>query len=136
MNNDKQLVVIQYFQNLLKSYSQWKIKAEYSTSDNDNRVIVIQEQAGTRQVFYGDIEPLYNYYMINIYGLSIRESKELSVLISNLIGKNEILEFNGEKWQIMFSQYSNPQAIEYLDIKRVGYSATMKCIVNKIKEMN
>ncbi len=136
MNNDKQLVVIQYFQNLLNSYSQWKIKAEYSTSDNDNRVIVIQEQAGERQVFYGDVEPLYNYYMINIYGLTIRESKELSVLISNLIGKNEILEFNGEKWQIMFSQYSNPQAIEYLDIKRVGYSATMKCIVNKIKEMS
>lgn len=136
MNNDKQLVVIQYFQNLLNSYSQWKIKAEYSTSDNDSRVIVIQEQAGTRQVFFGDVEPLYSYYMINIYGLSIRESKELSVLISNLIGKNEILEFNGEKWQIMFSQYSNPQAIEYLDIKRVGYSATMKCIVNKIKEMS
>jgi hypothetical protein len=135
MNNDKQLVVIQYFQNLLDSYSQWKIKAEYSTSDNDSRVIVIQEQAGERQVFYGDVEPLYNYYMINIYGLTIRESKELSVLISNLIGENEIVEYNGEKWQIMFSQYSNPQAIEYLDIKRIGYSATMKCIVNKIKEM-
>ena len=25
-----------------------------------------------------------------------------------------------EKWQIIFKQYSNPQAIEYMDIRRVG----------------
>ena len=37
-----------------------------------------------------------------------------------------------EKWQIIFKQFSNPQAIEYLDIRRVGYNATMQCVVNKV----
>ena len=27
-----------------------------------------------------------------------------------------------------------PQAIEYLDIRRVGYNSTLKCIVNKYYE--
>jgi hypothetical protein len=37
-----------------------------------------------------------------------------------------------EKWQIIFQQYSNPQPIEYLDIRRIGYTATLKCIVNLV----
>lgn len=140
MDNQKQLILIEYLKNKVKSYSQedWKIKAEYSTDDNDKRVITVQEQDGEKIVFYGDIIPLFNYYMIDIYGLSIRECKSLSVFIGNLIGKSERIEVenNGkiERWQIIFSQFSNPQAIEYMDIRRVGYNATLKCIVNKIYE--
>lgn len=131
---NKQLILIEYLQKLVDEYTtdKWKIKAEYSTNDNDKRVITIQEQTGEKIVFYGDIAPLYNYYMVDIYGLSIQECKNLSIMFGNLIGKSIKIDKETEKWQIIFSQYVNPQAIEYLDIKRVGYNATLKCIVNKI----
>lgn len=136
----KQLILIKYLQSIISGYTtdKWKIKAEYSTNDNDSRVIVVQEQSGQKQVFYGDILPMYNYYMIDIYGLTIKECKELSLLIGNLIGKSERIEVenNGklERWQIIFTQYVNPQAIEYMDIRRVGYNATLQCIISKIYE--
>lgn len=136
----KQLILIKYLQNIVSGYTtdKWKIKAEYSTNDNDSRVIVVQEQSGQKQVFYGDILPMYNYYMVDIYGLTIKECKELSLLIGNLIGKSERIEVenNGklERWQIIFTQYVNPQAIEYMDIRRVGYNSTLQCIINKIYE--
>lgn len=134
----KQLILIDYIQSLFDNF---KVKAEYSTNDNDARIITIQEQTGNRIVFYDHIEPLYNYYMIDIYGLSIRECKQMALKIGNLIGNNvyldDIIYKDGtntykEKWQIMFKQYTNPQPIEYMDIRRVGYNATLCCIVNKI----
>ena len=138
----KQLILIKYLQNIVSGYTtdKWKIKAEYSTNDNDKRVITIQEQKKKKIVFYGDITPLYNYYMLDIYGLSIQECKNISLMFGNLIGKSiyidkEYTDNNNtyrEKWQIIFEQYVNPQAIEYMDIRRVGYNATMKCIVNKV----
>ena len=136
----KQIILINYIQELVNNYTteKWKIKAEYSTNDNDKRVITIQEQTGQKEVFYGDIMPMFNYYMFDIYGLSIQECKNISLMLGNLIGKNIVIEItnNGkrEKWQLMFIQWSNPQAIEYLDIRRVGYNATYKCVVNKIWE--
>lgn len=136
----KQIILINYIQELVNNYTteKWKIKAEYSTNDNDKRVITIQEQTGKKEVFYGDIMPMFNYYMFDIYGLSIQECKNISLMLGNLIGKNIVIEVtnNGkrEKWQLMFIQWSNPQAIEYLDIRRVGYNATYKCVVNKIWE--
>ena len=136
----KQLILINYIQELVNNYTteKWKIKAEYSTNDNDKRVITIQEQTGQKEVFYGDIMPMFNYYMFDIYGLSIQECKNISLMLGYLIGKNVIREVNNngklEKWQIMFIQWANPQPIEYLDIRRVGYNATYKCVVNKIYE--
>ena len=136
----KQLVLIDYIQELVNDYTteKWKIKAEYSTNDNDKRVITIQEQTGEKTVFYGDITPMFNYYMFDIYGLSIQECKNISLMLGYLIGKNIVREVNNngklEKWQIMFIQWANPQPIEYLDIRRVGYNATYKCVVNKIYE--
>ena len=138
----KQLVLIKYLQEQVNEFSNldWKLKAEYSTNDNDNRVVVVQEQAGQKTVFYGDILPLENYYMVDIYGLTIQECKELSLMFGNLIGKSERIEIENtetnklERWQLIFKQYVNPQAIEYLDIRRVGYNATLQCIVNKIYE--
>ena len=141
-SNDKQLILIKYIKQYIKSigYTEWLVKAEYNTNDNDKKVVVIQEQTGEKVVFYGDIEPMFNYYMIDIYGLSIEECKALSVAIGNLISKSVLIEnikqdgnktYN-ELWQILFKQYTNPQAIEYLDIKRVGYNMTVKVIVNKV----
>lgn len=126
---NKNLVLISYLQSL---YSNFKFKAEYSTNDNDVDVIVVQEQMGQKIVFYGDIPPMFNFYSIQIFGTSIAKCKELSVDIGNLIGKSITYVYNNQKWQIIFMQYSNPQAIEYQDIRRVGYTATLKCIVNRI----
>lgn len=142
-NLRKQQVLIEYLKEIINENSSdsWKIKAEYSTNDNDKRVVIVQEQAGNKEVFFGDCDPLYNYYMIDIYGLSIRECKDLSVLIGTLIGKNIVRDVKytddegntyNEKWQLMFMQWVNPQPIEYLDIRRVGYNATLKCVVGKI----
>ena len=95
----KQLILIKYLQNIVSGYTtdKWKIKAEYSTNDNDSRVITVQEQSGQKQVFYGDILPMYNYYMVDIYGLTIKECKELSLLIGNLIGKSERIEVENKE---------------------------------------
>lgn len=136
----KQIILINYIQELVNNYTtkQWKIKAEYSTNDKGQRIITIQEQTGQKEVFYGDIMPMFNYYMFDIYGLSIQECKNISLMLGNLIGHNIVREVtnNGkrEKWQLMFIQWANPQPIEYLDIRRVGYNATYKCVVNKIWE--
>lgn len=126
---NKNLVLISYLQSL---YNGFKFKAEYSTNDNDVDVIVVQEQMGEKIVFYGDIPPMFNFYSIQIFGTSISKCKSMAVDIGNLIGKSITYDYNNQKWQIIFMQYSNPQAIEYQDIKRVGYTSTLKCIVNRI----
>lgn len=133
MRESKQLVLIKYLNELINNNS-WKVKAEYSTNDNDKKVVVVQEQAGEKVVFFGECEPLFNYYMIDIYGDSIQEEKNMSLLFGNLIGKNVIVEYKNETWQIMFMQFSNFRAIEYMDIRRVGYNSTFKCIISKISE--
>ena len=125
----KNLVLISYLQQEFKDY---QVKAEFSTNDEDKRVIVVKEQPGQKEVFFGDISPLYNYYEVDIWGLSIRENKNVATSIGELIGKHVIVEYGKGKWQIIFKQYSNPQAIEYMDIRRVGYSATLQCIINKV----
>lgn len=139
--NRKQTVFINFLRSIINDNS-WKAKAEYSTNDNDIKVIVVQEQAGSKIVFFGEVDPLFNYYMIDIYGTSIEEEKTMSVILGNLIGKNHYIEQvrkeNGktyqEKWQIMIKQFSNFQPIEYLDIRRVGYNSTFQCVVNKVYE--
>lgn len=126
---NKEEILIEYLKEL---YPSIKIKAEYSTDDNDVDVIVVQEQPGEKVVFFEDTEPLFNYFQINIYGTSIRQSKYISNQIGNLIGKHVKIKIDKNTWQIIFMQYSNPQPIEYLDIRRIGYTSTMKCIINQI----
>lgn len=135
----KNKILIKYLNSL--GIDGFKFKGEFSTDDNDTKVIVVQEQMGSKIVFYGDCPPLFNYYSIQIFGESIEEDKDISVIIGNLIGQSVRLEnvyhaAKGEKynelWQIIFMQFSNPQPIEYLDIRRVGYTATLKCIVNLV----
>lgn len=133
----KQFVFIKFLKQITND-SSWNFKQEYSTNDKDAKVVTVQEQAGEKVVFYGDIEPLFNYYMVNIYGTSIREEKELATLLGYQIGINHYidLEINGvqQKWQVMIKQFSNFQEIEYIDIRRVGYSSTFQVIVNKVWE--
>lgn len=128
----KQSILIKYLKKLIddNSSENYKVKAEYSTNDNDKRVVIVQEQPREKQVFYGNITPLYNYYNIEIFGLSIKECKDLSLIIGSLIGQNII---EGD-YQLMFIQNINPQFLEYKDIRRVGYTLTLQTIINKIKE--
>lgn len=129
----KQAVLIKYLKGVLNDNS-FKIKAEYSTNDDDKKVIVVQEQAGEKVVFFGDVSPLYNYYEIVIFGSSIREEKNISTLFGELIGTNEIITYDNDEWQVMIKQLSNPQTIEYQDIRRVGYSMIFQTVINKISE--
>ena len=126
---NKNLVVIDFLKSIITDY---KIKAEYSTNDNDDKVIVVQEQSGNKIIMF-DANPIYNYYEIDIFGTSIKDAKDTSVTIDNYIGKNIYLDWNeNEKWQIMIKQFSNPRTIEYMDIRRVAYALTLQCIVNRI----
>lgn len=133
----KQLIVIDFLTDYIDDNT-WIVKAEYSTNENDTNVVVVQEQTGEKIVFYGECDKLYNYYMIDIYGTSIQEVKNLSLSIQQLIGTNNyidtIYQNKEETWQILVKQFSNFQPIEYSDQRRIGYSAIMQCIVNKIKE--
>jgi hypothetical protein len=125
----KNEVLIAYLQSQFPSYL---VKAEFSTNDSDKKVIVVQEQPGEKIVFYGDIDPLFNYFQVNVYGLTMRENYETANSIGKLIGTHVIFTHNEKQWQIIFKQYSNPQAIEYLDIRRIGYTATLQCIINQV----
>jgi len=125
---NKNLVLIDYLDSIIDGY---KVKAEYSTNDNDIKVIVVQETSGQKVVFY-EANPLYNYYNIDVYGDNIKNAKETSVIIGNLIGNNIYFNWNNQKWQIMFKQFANPRTIAYEDIRRVSYTSTLQCIVNRI----
>lgn len=126
---NKNIVLINYLQTLTDEY---KFKAEYSTNDNDTNVIVVQEEAGEKIVFFGDVTPLFNYYTISIYGDNIKDEKDTSVILGQVIGKSVTVDFNSQKWQIIFKQLANPRTIQYMDIRRVAYTMTLKCIVNRI----
>lgn len=133
---NKNLVLIDYLNSVIDGY---KIKAEYSTNKNDIKVIVVQETSGEKIVFY-DTNPIYNYYNIDIFDDNIKNAKDTSVIIGNLIGNNIYFDWNikvgdkleSQKWQIMFKQFTNPRTIAYEDIRRVSYTATLQCIVNRI----
>lgn len=125
----KNEVLISYLQSIFTNYL---VKAEFSTNDDDKRVIVVQEQPGNKVVFFGDIDPLFNYFQVNVYGLTMKENYQTANTIGKLIGTHVIYDYNGGKWQIIFKQYSNPQAIEYLDIRRIGYTATLQVIINQV----
>ena len=126
---NKNLVLIQYLNSIITGF---KIKAEYSTNNNDDKVIVVQETSGNKQVFYNNDNPLYNYYNVEIFGTNIEEEYKTSAKIGDLIGQNKYLTFQNQKWQIIIKQYSNPRTMQYYDIRRVSYVMTLQCIVNRI----
>jgi len=126
---NKNLVLIAYLNTLIDGY---KVKAEYSTNDNDVKVIVVTETSGEKVVFYDNPNPLFNYYDIQIYGDNIQNAKETSVTIGNLIGTMAIIDYNNQKWQLIFQQFANPRTIEFMDIRRIAYTMTLKCVVNRV----
>lgn len=130
---NKNKVLITYLRSLINGY---KIKAEYSTDDKDIKVIVVQEASGNKQIFYDNNNALYNYFNIEIFGDNIQEEYEVANKINDLIGQTIYLTYTVNKqpqyWQIIFNQYTNPRAIEYYDIRRVSYTSTYQCVVNRI----
>ena len=126
---NKNLVLISYLNTLINGY---KIKAEYSTNDNDVKVIVVTETSGEKIVFFNNDVPLFNYYDIQIFGDNIQDAKNTSVIIGNLIGKSVMVTYNNQTWQLIFKQFANPRTIEFMDIRRVAYTTTLKCIVNRV----
>jgi hypothetical protein len=125
---NKNLVLIDFLRSFITNY---KIKPEYSTNDKDKEVIVVQEESGEKAVLY-DGTRLYNYYNVNIYGTNIQSAKDVSVEIGNLIGDNKYFDWKNQKWQIMIKQFSNPRTLYWEDIRRVSYTLTLQCIVNRI----
>lgn len=125
---NKNKVLIDYLRNIVNDFI---IRAEYSTNDEDKNVIVVQEESGNKVVFY-DGSNLYNYYNVDIFGTNIQTSKNVSVDIGNLIGKNIYFNWKDQKWQIMIKQFSNPRTLEWSDIRRVSYTMTLQCIINRI----
>lgn len=134
---NKNKVLIDYLRSITKDFI---IRAEYSTYDEDKNVIVVQEESGQKIVFY-DGSTIYNYYNVDIFGTNIQVSKNISVDIGNLIGKDiyfnwTITNENNEKetqlWQIIIKQFNNPRTLEWSDIRRVSYTMTLQCIINRI----
>lgn len=125
---NKNLVVIDFLRSIVDDFI---IRAEYNTYDKDKNVIVVQEESGEKVVFY-DANPIYNYYNVDIFGTNIQQSKNVSVDIGSLIGNNIYFDWKDQKWQIMIKQFSNPRTLEWSDIRRVSYTMTLQCIVNRI----
>lgn len=126
-NVDKNLILIRY---LKEYFSEYLIKSEISTNDNDESVIVVQMATGPREILYEGY--IYDNFNIEIFGKSIRENKQTAYKIGLLPGKNETFEYNGNKYQILFKQMSNPTNIFYEDIRRVGYTLTLQTLINEI----
>lgn len=126
---NKNLVLISYLKSFIDDY---RIKAEYSTNDNDVKVIVVTETSGEKVVFYDNDNPLFNYYDVQIFGDNIQNAKNISVEIGNLIGKSVVLDYQNQKWQLIFQQFANPRTIEFMDIRRIAYTMTLKCVVNRV----
>lgn len=127
-NVDKNLILIRYLKDLFPEYL---IKSEISTNDEDNKVIVVQMATGPREILYEGY--IYDNFNIEIFGKSIRENKQTAYEIGLLPGNNIEYEYNGDKYQILFKQMSNPTNIMYQDIRRIGYTLTLQTIINKMK---
>jgi hypothetical protein len=125
---NKNKVLIDYLRSIIDNYV---IRAEYSTYDEDKEVIVVQEESGAKVILW-ETTPIYNYYNIDIFGKNIQSAKDISVEIGNLIGNNIYFNWKDQRWQIMVKQFSNPRTLEWSDIRRVSYTMTLQCIVNRI----
>lgn len=126
---NKNLVLIEYLKNIVDGYI---FKAEISTNDQDVNVIICQETAGEKVVFYNNDNTLFNYFNIEVFGDNIKEQYEAINVIGRLIGESDLIDYNNQKWQLIFKQMANPRLIEYMNIRRVGYTTTLQCIVNRV----
>lgn len=130
---DKNLIVIEYL-NQNKSalgLNNFKIKSEYSLDDKDIEVVVVQMQDGEKEVLFCN-NKMNDYFLIQVFGQSIRNEKAIAVGLNDLIGNNIVVKYKDKNYQILFMQFSNAQTIMYEDIQRVGYTLTLKTIINEI----
>jgi hypothetical protein len=125
---DKNLILIKYLQTLTNDYI---FKSEYSTNDQNLKVVVVSVRPTEKEVLY-DGKKLFDAFQVEIFGDSIRSEKDLAVTIGELIGDNVTIEYEGKNYQIMFQQISNPQSIMYEDIRRVGYTLILRTLINEI----
>lgn len=133
---NKNKVLIDYLRSITNNFI---VRAEYSTYDEDKNVIVVQEESGEKVIFYGTT-PIYNYYNIDIFGDNIQTCKNLSIDIGNLVGNNIYFDWETmvdkkketQKWQILIKQFNNPRTLYWDDIRRVSYTMTIQCIINRI----
>ena len=133
---NKNLVLIDFLRSITNDFV---VRAEYLTNDKNKNVIVVQEESGNKIIFY-DGTSMYNYYNVDIFGDNIQVSKNLSVDIGNLIGNNIYFDWTikkdkkveTQKWQILIKQFSNPRTLYWDDIRRVSYTMTIQCIINRI----
>lgn len=130
---NKNLVLISYLGSIIDGY---KFKAEFSTNDMDTKVVVCQETSGQKIVFFNNDNALFNYFTINVYGDNIKDQYEVINQIGRLIGKSVLIDYKvgntTQKWQLIFKQMANPRAIQYMEIRRVAYTTTLQCIVNRV----
>lgn len=126
---NKNLVLISYLDSIIDGYT---FKAEFSTNDMDTKVVVCQETSGQKIVFFNNDNALFNYFTINVYGDNIKDQYEVINQIGRLIGKSVLIDYNNQKWQLIFKQMANPRAIQYMEIRRVAYTTTLQCIVNRV----
>lgn len=126
----KNEVLIEFLRTMIKDYL---IVGEFKTSYAREKQITVQEHGGDKIVL-NEANPLFNYFQIVIFGDSIQEMKYLSEDIGCLIGKTKKIKIGKCYYQLIFKQFSNPEQMEYQDIKRVGYSMVLKCIINKFME--
>lgn len=134
---NKNKVLIDYLRSITNGFV---IRAEYSTFKDNENVIVVQEESGQKVVFF-EANSLYNYYNVDIFGTNIQIAKDISVDIGNLIGQNIYFDWEfinkdkkkeTQKWQILIKQFNNPRTLEWSDIRRVSYTMTLQCIINRI----
>ena len=125
---DKNLILIEYLQNLIKNYT---FKSEYSTNDADLNLIVVSQRPTEKTVLY-DGKKIFEAFQIEVFGDSIRAEKDIANTIGELIGDNVTITYDKKTYQIMFMQLSNPQAIAYEDIRRVAYTMVLKTLINEI----
>lgn len=124
---DKNLVLIKYLETLDNTFV---YKSEYSTTDNNKKVVVVSMRPGEKDVLWDDT--INDYFEIQIFGGSILEEKTLANKIGELIGDIVPINYQDKEYRIVISQISNPQSIVYEDIRRVGYTLTLKTIINEL----
>lgn len=72
MTEEKNLILIAYLDSLNLGY---KLKAEFSTNDDDTKVILVQMNTGVKQILY-DGEKIYDYFNIQIFRRKYTRTKE------------------------------------------------------------
>lgn len=128
---DKNLILIEYLKKIISGFV---FKAEYSTNDENLKVVVVTQRPTEKQVLWCG-KKLFEAFQIEIFGDSMREAKDVANRIGELIGDNVIFtydDYGNEQYQIMFMQISNPQSIMYEDIRRIGYTMVLRTLINKI----